>query len=101
MKIITDETFIVAKINQITKTVFKHIVSELPRIKMYIDCELDRCDYDFLKSLADKPYIVSFDEDLIPLGVSEYIPPFEASTIYLNGQYDGIKYKVDLYLAQI
>ena len=62
---------------------------------------MERSDYDFLKSLADKPYIISFDEDLIPLGLTEFIPPFEASTIYLNGQYDGVKYKADLYLAQI
>ena len=103
MKIITDETFITAKINKVNKTIFRHVVSDLPRIKMHIDCEMDRQDYDFLLNLSnkDKPYLVSFTEDLIPLGATEFIPPFEAMTIYISGQYDGIKYKTNLYIHQI
>ncbi len=70
---------------------------------MHIECEMSRQDYDSLKGLAnkDKPYLVSFTEDLIPLGVDEFIPPFDAMTIYISGQYDGIKYKTDLYIHQI
>lgn len=103
MKIITEEIFIEAKIITIHKSIFRHVVSELPRIKMQIDCEMERCDYDYLKALSnnDKTYTVSFTEDLVPLGISEFIPPFDASTIYINGRYNGIKYQVDLTLAQI
>lgn len=103
LKIITDETFIEAKINTIQKTIFRHVVSELPRIKMIIDCEMERYDYDWLKALSnnDKPYTVSFTEDLVLFGINEFIPPFDAATIYINGKYNGIKYKVDLVLAQI
>jgi len=103
LKIITDNTFITAKINKVSKTVFRHVMSDLPRIKMHIDCEMDRHDYDFLKELTntDKSYTISFTEDLVPLGVDEFIPPFEAMTIYISGQYDGIKYKTNLHIHQI
>ena len=103
MKIITDETFIIVKIIKATKTIFRHVISELPRIKMHFDCEMSRADYDFLKELTNKykSYTVSFTEDLVPLGVDEFIPPFEAMTIYISGQYDGIKYKTNLYIQQI
>jgi hypothetical protein len=103
LKIITDETFIEAKIITINKTIFRHAVSELPRIKMHIDCEMERCDYDWIKyiSVEETPYTISFSEDLVLFGINEFIPPFDASTIYISGQYDGIKYQVALVLAQI
>ena len=103
LKIITEETFIEAKIITINKSIFRHVVSELPRIKMQINCEMERSDYALLLHWRhiEKSYIVSFTEDLVPLGISEFIPPFDASTIYISGQYDGIKYQVNLVLAQI
>lgn len=103
MKLIIHETYLTAKIEKVSKSVFRHVVSDLPRIKLSIACTMSRADYDTLLDWGnkDKTYLISFDEDLVPLGVSEFIPPFEASTIYLNGQYDGILYHVDLYLVQI
>ena len=102
-KIITDETFISVKIIKATKTIFRHVISDLPRIKMHFDCEMSRSDYDFLKELTNKeiPYTVSFTEDLVPLGVDEFIPPFDAQTIYISGQYDGMNYKTNPYINQI
>ena len=103
MKLIINETYITAKIQQVNKKVFRHVVSDLPHIKLSIDCTMTRADYDTLLdwSRKDKTYLISFDEDLVPLGVSEFIPPFEACTIYANGRYDGILYHVDLILAQL